>query len=130
MTIHENNFIKCGITGWCIEVIWTGLNNLKHHDKKLLANTSLIMFPIYGCASIIKPIYSLIKNKNFVFRGLIYSTIIYLGEFLSGSFLKKRNMCPWDYSQSKYNINGIIRLDYIPVWFLTGLLYEKLLKKT
>lgn len=52
---------------------------------------------------------------------------IFLGEYVFGSFLKKRKMCPWDYSNSNFHINGLIRLDYAPVWFLTGLLYEKLL---
>ena len=38
-------------------------------------------------------------------------------------------MCPWDYSRARSNIQGVIRLDYAPVWFLTGLLYERLLQK-
>ena len=126
---YERDFIKCGVTGWCMEVLWTGLGNMKNHDKKLSSNTSLIMFPIYGAAAIIKPVYSLIKNKNFIFRGIVYSILIYSGEFISGTFLKKHDMCPWDYSKSKYNINGIVRLDYAPAWFGAGLLFEKLLKK-
>ncbi len=56
-------------------------------------------------------------------------TAIYLVEFLSALFLKKRGACPWDYSRAKLNILGIVRLDYAPCWFITGLLFEKLLKK-
>lgn len=125
---YERDFLKCGITGWCLEVIWTGIANMRNHDKKLSSNTSLIMFPIYGAAAIIKPVYSLIKHKNFIFRGTLYSILIFSGEFISGTILKKHNMCPWDYSKSKYNIKGIIRLDYAPAWFGAGLLFEKLLK--
>ena len=48
-------------------------------------------------------------------------------EFISGSFLKKHNACPWDYSDAALNYKGIIRLDYAPVWFVVGLIYEKML---
>lgn len=54
-------------------------------------------------------------------------TAIYIVEFVSGLLLKKKNMCPWDYSHAKLNIHGVVRLDYAPCWFLTGLLFEKLL---
>ncbi len=53
--------------------------------------------------------------------------MIFTTEFLTGSILKKNNCCPWDYSKAKLNINGIVRLDYLPVWFAVGLIYEKML---
>lgn|SRR5574344_768291 len=121
------DFLRCGITGWCIEVIWTGMLDFLHHDKKMIARTSLIMFPIYGSAFLIKPISHMIQKRNFLLRGSLYALSIYIVEFISGSLLKKRNMCPWDYSKCRFNIRGVIRLDYAPAWFLVGLLYEKLL---
>lgn len=123
----ETDFIKCGIAGWCFEVIWTGLQNFKNKDKKMSSNTSLIMFPIYGSAILIKPISQKIKNKNILIRGCLYTILIFTGEYITGSLLKKHNICPWDYSKSRYNIRGIIRLDYAPAWFVVGLIYEKLL---
>lgn len=126
---YELDFLKCGMTGWCLEVLWTGLSNLKNHDRKLTSNTSLLMFPIYGLAFLIKPFYALIKNKSLMVRGSLYTMLIFSAEYLSGSLLKKHDMCPWDYSKSKYNINGLIRLDYAPAWFSMGLLYEKMLKR-
>ena len=32
---NESDFIKCGITGWCLEVVWTGMINFLNNDKKL-----------------------------------------------------------------------------------------------
>lgn len=125
----NTDFLKCGVTGWCLEVLWTGFINMCHKDKTLTSKTSLLMFPIYGLAAFIKPIHKLIKDKSILFRGSLYTLIIYATEYASGHFLKKHDMCPWDYSKSKYNIKGIIRLDYAPAWFAVGLLYEKLLKK-
>ena len=49
-------------------------------------------------------------------------------EYFSGMFLKHYNMCPWDYSNSPFQYKGVIRLDYAPVWFLVGIIYEKFLK--
>lgn len=120
-------FIFCGSLGWCFEVFWTGLGSLFHHDKKLIGRTSLHMFPIYGTAVIIPPIHKLIKKANVFIRGSVYALCIFLTEFISGSFLKKHNACPWDYSGSVFNYKGIIRLDYAPVWFIVGLIYEKFL---
>ncbi len=55
---------------------------------------------------------------------------IFLGEYVSGILLKRKNMCPWDYSRTPYHYRGVIRLDYAPVWFLVGLLYERILLKS
>lgn len=123
----RNDFFKCGVAGLCMEVLWTSITNVKPTDKRLIGNTSLWMFPIYGMAAIISPVSRFLKKKNVVVRGSIYTFFIYLMEFTTGSILKKKNCCPWDYSKSKYNIKGVIRLDYAPLWFAVGLFYEKLL---
>ena len=123
--IHQ--FIRCGILGWCIEIIFTALTSLRRRELSLNGNTSLWMFPIYGSASFIGPLSKLLKKNPFWKRGLIYATIFFTGEYCYGSLLKKKELCPWDYSHSKWNINKIIRLDYLPLWFMAGLLYERLL---
>lgn len=56
--------------------------------------------------------------------------MIFSAEFLSGTFLRRRKLCPWDYSRSRYHIGRVIRLDYAPCWFITGLLFERLLCRT
>ena len=48
-------------------------------------------------------------------------------EFSTGLLLKHYNVCPWDYSRYPLNYKGVIRLDYAPLWFCTGLLFEKIL---
>ena len=96
---------------------------------KLVGHSSIWMFPIYGMAFLLAPLSRLLNGKSVWVRGSVYAGGIFLTEYLSGMFLKKRGLCPWDYSHAKLNVNGVIRLDYAPVWFLTGLLYEKLLNK-
>ena len=123
------NFVKCGIIGWCMEVIFTSAVCFRKKDYKLVGHTSIWMFPIYGMASIIKPLSNKLKAHNIkkVQRGIIYTVGIYATEFLSGYALKRNGKCPWDYSKSKYNFKGVIRLDYAPIWFIVGLIYEKIL---
>lgn len=55
-------------------------------------------------------------------HGLIYMVLIYTGEYIAGSFLMAKGLCPWDYSQWPDQIHGVIRLAFIPFWFGTGLL--------
>lgn len=127
----SSNFIFCGLFGWCLECFWTGLGSvLRKEDRRLICNTSLWMFPIYGAASLIAPVSRILKPRGILARGSVYTFFIFVTEFFTGRILKKHNACPWDYSKSKYNIDGLIRLDYAPVWFLTGLIYEKLLTGT
>lgn len=122
-------YLLCGLTGWCMEVFWTGMGSALHKDKKLTSNTSIWMFPIYATAIIIEPLCRKLcsRKKGPAIRGMIYSLCIFATEFCSGAFLKKRGCCPWDYSKARYNIKGIVRLDYLPVWFVVGLIYEKIL---
>ena len=122
-------FFTCGIVGWCLEILYTAWYALKRQDYRLKGNTSLWMFPIYGLAALLSPLSSLLKKKPLFLRGCIYTFFIFLTEFVTGKFLKKRGVCPWNYEGSKYNIEGVIRLDYAPLWFVTGLLYEFILKK-
>ena len=84
--IIKNNFIKCGLTGWCLEVFWTGFNSLLQSDRKMTGTTSLIMFPIYGMAALIKPVYEVIKNRNMLLRGGVYTLFIFTAEYISGFF--------------------------------------------
>lgn len=93
----------------------------------MMGNTSILMFPIYGMAAIIHPLYKCIKNMNIIFRGIFYTIGIFIIEYTSGYMLKKRGKCPWDYSDSKHNISGLIRIDYAPAWFVVGLFLKNFL---
>lgn len=124
------NFLICGLIGWCNECFWTGLHSIaEHKDKKLTCRTSVWMFPIYGMAALLAPMSTLLRGMNTFLRGVVYTSCIFVMEFASGSFLKKIRACPWDYSKAKWNIKGLVRLDFAPAWFALGLLYEKILAR-
>ena len=125
--MSKKDFLKCGIAGWCLEVIWTGCISYLNHDLSLSSTTSLLMFPIYGLGALIKPISEFLSGTTIIFRGIIYTVCIFATEYATGSILKALNICPWNYEHAKYNINGLIRLDYAPAWFTVGLIFEKML---
>lgn len=118
-------FLHCGIAGWCIEILFTAFHMLQRRDFQLKGTTSLWMFPIYGCAAFLRPLYRITHKMWLPLRGSLYALLIFLGEFTSGALLAKKSFEPWDYSRHRFRIGHHIRLDFFPNWFFAGLFYEK-----
>lgn len=152
------NFCKCGVTGWCLEVMFTSVESMMLNDWRLMGKTSLLMFPIYGLGALLAPIgkgidrwldvtgvVGIPKKGNvssvrveaaplrlwdrILRHGMLYMVLIFVAEYISGTWLRAKGICPWDYTGRHSNINGLIRLDFAPLWFLTGLLFERITKK-
>lgn len=121
------DFLRCGVIGWCVEIIFTALGALRRREMQLMGQTSLWMFPIYGCAALFKPLFLLIRKCSFPVRGLIYALCIFTGEYASGHLLDRYALCPWNYNRYKWHVKGLIRLDFLPFWCLAGLLFERVL---
>ncbi len=121
-------FFIYGFTGLMIEILWTGAHSfVLEKDCRLLGRTSLWMFPVYGMVVCFEPLCDLLFGLPIVVRGGIYTVCYFTVEYLSGWWFKKiLGRCPWDYSDSPWNIHGLIRLDYAPLWFAAGLFFETL----
>lgn len=121
-------FLCYGVIGWIIEIIYTGSGSLLVGSLKLTGHTYLWMLPIYGCAVFLEPFYERMRSSPWIVRGILWAGIIFLVEYLSGWILQTTiGVCPWDYSlYSRYTLDGFIRLDYFPIWFMSGLLFEKI----
>ncbi|MCK4258934.1 MAG: hypothetical protein KAX49_08150 [Halanaerobiales bacterium] len=120
-------FIIYGLTGWCTEIFWTGLGSFLKGDLKLQAKTYIWMFAIYGLAIFLEPVHEAIRNWPIILRGGVYTVLIFLTEYITGWLLQRTiGVCPWDYSHIPFSLNGFIRLDYAPAWFIAGLLFERL----
>ncbi|HEX3030991.1 MAG TPA: hypothetical protein VHS59_01920, partial [Bacillota bacterium] len=105
--------------------MWTGLNSLVAGDVSLAGRTYLWMFPIYGLAFLLEPIHDRIRLWPPLARGSLWMVLFTGIEYLSGWLIRSiTGSCPWDYSYARWNIDGLIRLDYLPLWFLAGFLYE------
>ena len=53
--MQKKDFFLCGFTGWCLEILWTGLHSLVTGHFTMMGKTSLLMFPVYGLAALIRP---------------------------------------------------------------------------
>ena len=128
--MQKKDFFLCGFTGWCLEIFWTGLHSLVTGHFTMMGKTSLLMFPIYGCAAVIAPVSRKLSSVPAVIRGFLYTAGIFFTEFFTGTLLRYFHMCPWDYSNSPFQYKGLIRFDYTPLWFMMGLFFEKILTKS
>ena len=52
-------FVLFGVLGWCVEILWTGFCSFLVGDAALTAKTYLWMFPIYGAAGFVLPLFFL-----------------------------------------------------------------------
>lgn len=73
---------------------------------------------------ILEPIFMYLAPFSLFVRGIVYMFAIFAAEYLAGIAMKKADICPWDYSHAALSIQGVIRLDYAPVWFAAGLIFE------
>ena len=122
-------FIICGMTGLLMECIYTGFYELFHNNFLMTSKTSLWMFPIYGLACFIKPLYMKLKCIPLIIRLVIYAVIITATEYLSGYLLSGIKCCPWNYEEATLKLNGLIRLDYFPLWMGAGYIFEKIVRR-
>lgn len=120
-------FLIYGLLGWTMEIFWTGLGSLAKGDMKLQGFSYLWMFPIYGLALFLEPVHDRMRQLTWYARGIWWMVLIFSIEFVTGYLIKAAvGSIPWDYSgTTRFSIYGLIRLDYAPVWFVVGLLFEQ-----
>lgn len=121
-------FFIYGLLGWNIEIIWTGMCSLIKGDLGLHAFTNLWMFLVYGLAVFLEPIHDIIRDWKLPARGIIWVVIIWGIEYSTGIILKSLiGQYPWLY-EGNFAVDGLVRLDYAPAWFLAGLIFEQVHK--
>lgn len=121
-------FASVGVT---VEVVFTAIARFrKSQDNSLKGYSYIWMIPIYGLAY---PLLAIAENYyeavHLLIRGVAYTLILYILEYMFGLFLRKiLGKCPWEdnYKGSRYSVNNLIRLDFIPAWFVLTLLLERL----
>ncbi|CAB1437662.1 unnamed protein product [Pleuronectes platessa] len=59
------------------------------------------------------------------FPGLVYTRFIYLWELSWGAGLGLPGACPWDYSGYRYNLRGLVTLEYAVPWAVAAFIAEQ-----
>lgn len=124
-----NRLLVYGMLGFAYEIVFTSLwdfvaSNFTNFTFK--GYSSLWSFLIYGsCSFCGEQVYVCSKKRLSTFlRGLIYIQMAYTWEFVSGLILSQFSARTWDYTHYKYDVMGLIALEYAPLWFCGGLLQE------
>lgn len=127
-------FLAFGCVGITTEIFFTAImNNIAAMQAgaginwRLMGNSYIWMFPIYGLAGIAWPIlYKYIAKYHAIIRACIYAIGILIVEFITGWLLDvTTGRCPWEY-QTGWHIMGYIRLDYFPLWAGFGYMVERI----
>ncbi len=75
-----------------------------------------------------EPAHDRLRGQPAPIRAATYAAGIMLVELVSGWALRRRTgRCPWDYGgRTRWDVDGLVRLDYAPLWALAGLGAERL----
>lgn len=122
-------FYIYALHGCVCEVTFTAAWNWYYaRDQRLLGYTSLWALLIYSSAIFVMEFLSTWLHQRhcpLLLRVTVYTLFIYLWEFSWGYMLRLMEACPWDYSDFKYNLIGLVTLEYAVPWALAALLAEK-----
>lgn len=123
-----------------MEIIFTSAESVAGGDLRLMGQTSLLMFPIYGLGVFLAPLGDMMDqwlgdrgtlrlSDRFWRHGVSDMVLIFCVEYVTGTLLRNAGICPWDYTGRNLNVDGLIRLDFAPCWFAAGLLFEEITRK-
>lgn len=85
-----------------------------------------VMLPLYGLAApLFPPVRERVRAAPLPLRAATYGIATVAVEYALGRALRRAfGSAPWDYSHARWNVDGLTRLDYLPLWALYGLALE------
>lgn len=129
MRSRLGRFVVYGALGLATELVFTGLKDLvRARGRRFQGHTSPWMFPVYGLAQpLFEPAHDAMRGRvPAPLRALAYAAGFTAVEYASGRVLRASlGRAPWDYSHARWNLDGLIRADYAPLWALAGLGLER-----
>ncbi|XP_049456827.1 transmembrane protein 229B-like [Epinephelus fuscoguttatus] len=97
-------------------------------DRRLAGHSSLWALPMYATAIYLMEILRdrlLAQHFPLPMRLTAYTLFIYLWEFSWGVGLRLLQACPWDYSGHRYNLGGLVTLEYALPWTVAAFIAEQ-----
>ncbi|TNN66508.1 Transmembrane protein 229B [Liparis tanakae] len=97
-------------------------------DMRLTGHSSLWALPMYAIAIYLIEVLRarlLVRRHPLPVRLVAYTMFIYLWEFSWGAGLSLLGACPWDYSGYRYNLAGLVTLEYAVPWTLAAFIAEQ-----
>lgn len=105
------------VLDWCIT-----------QDRRLAGHSSLWALPMYATAIYLMEnlrTWLLAQHQPLLVRLTAYTLFIYSWEFTWGAGLRILRACPWDYSGYRYNLGGLVTLEYALPWSVAAFIAEQ-----
>ena len=115
------------IVGFCAEVAFSAAHD-SMRGRRITFRTSPWMLPIYALIRpLYEPLHDALRSRPPLHRAIAYGTGFLAVEYTSGRILRAATgEAPWDYSEARVNLHGLIRPDYFVFWAAAGLALEPL----
>jgi uncharacterized membrane protein len=118
-----------GALGLATELLFTGVKEaLRTRGRSARGRTSPWMFPVYALAQpLFEPAHDVMRGRvPAPLRGIVYATGFTAVEYATGRLFRAvLGEAPWDYAHARWNVDGLIRADYVALWGLAGLGLER-----
>jgi uncharacterized membrane protein len=120
-------FAVYGLVGWGFDIAYTTLHDAAR-GRPLRFRSSPWNVPVYGLAQpLFEPVHDRLRDRPWPVRAGVYGVGILAVEYASGWVLRRvRGRAPWDYTDARWHVHGLIRPDYFPLWAAVGLAAERL----
>jgi hypothetical protein len=120
--------ILYGLTGCFGELLFTAWTSLLRTGRPH-PRTSPLMLPVFALIQpLFEPVHRAMRGRVPLWgRALIYGGGFHAVEYVSGRLFRLAlRRAPWDYSRTRWQLDGLIRFDYFPLWAAIGLGLERL----
>ena len=111
-----------GLVGWAVDSLFVFAHTGRQRPS------SLLNVPVYGLAQpLFEPLHDRLRWRSPAARAAAYGGGILCVEYASGQLLRRLiGRAPWDYDGARFAVDGLVRLDYLPLWAAFGLGLERL----
>jgi uncharacterized membrane protein len=115
-------YLLYGLAGWAVDSLFVAAHTGRRRPS------SLVNVPVYGLAQpLFEPLHDRLRRRRVVLRAAAYGVGILGVEYASGRVLRRLvGRAPWDYGRARFAVDGLVRLDYLPLWAAYGLGLERL----
>jgi len=114
-------FFAYGLAGWALDSLYVFAHTGRRRPSHLLNVT------VYGLAQpLFEPVHDRLRDRPVAVRAATYGVGILGVEYVSGRLFRRLlGWAPWDYGRARFAVDGLIRLDYFPLWAAFGLGLER-----
>ena len=114
-------FFAYGLAGWALDSLYVFAHTGRRRPSHPLNVT------VYGLAQpLFEPVHDRLRDRPVAVRAATYGVGILGVEYVSGRLFRRLlGWAPWDYGRARFAVDGLIRLDYFPLWAAFGLGLER-----